>query len=336
MSLKRKQLGQFYTENYKYIFQGLEIPTEIKIIIEPFTGQGDLLKFIPNNTIVECYDIEPKKCFITKRDTLLYPPIYNNKFILTNPPYLARNKSKDKTIFDFYNLNDLYKCFISSFLNDENFPIGGLIIIPLNFWCSIRDSDIKLRKQFLQQYSVSKLNIFEEQVFKDTSYTVCSFLFKIRNSVRNSINTVFYPSKKTTIIELNDNNNFIIGGCIYNLPLSNYKISRITSKFENGKTFLVLKCIDDNLHSQIRLEYREDSEKYIDKTPNLSNRTYATISIQPEISIEKQKLLANKFNMFLKEQRQQFNSLFLTNYRESSRKRISFDLAYIIISYLLK
>lgn len=31
----------------------------------------------------------------------------NNKFVLTNPPYLARNKSIDKTVFDKYKTNDL-------------------------------------------------------------------------------------------------------------------------------------------------------------------------------------------------------------------------------------
>ena len=36
---------------------------------------------------------------VIKRDTILNPPNYNNKFIITNPPYLARNKSKDKTLF---------------------------------------------------------------------------------------------------------------------------------------------------------------------------------------------------------------------------------------------
>jgi hypothetical protein len=44
------------------------------------------------------------------------------------------------------------------------------------------------------------------------------------------------------------------------------------------------------------------------------------------------------FNNLLTEYRNKYNSLFLTNYREShdiARKRISFDLVYQIVSYLL-
>ena len=113
MSDKNK-LGQFYTTNYEYILQNLYIPENVHTIIEPFAGNGDLIKF--TNTPVECYDIDPKKDSITKRDTLKCPPTYDNKFILTNPPYLARNKCDDKSIFDMYGENDLYKCFIKFYL----------------------------------------------------------------------------------------------------------------------------------------------------------------------------------------------------------------------------
>ena len=109
----KSTLGQFFTTNYKYILQNLSIPQNITDIIEPFTGNGDLLNFIDHKEKynIECYDIEPKKDFIIQRNTLINPSIYNDKFIITNPPYLARNKSKDKFIFDKYNMNDLYKCF---------------------------------------------------------------------------------------------------------------------------------------------------------------------------------------------------------------------------------
>ena len=46
-----------------------------------------------------------------------------------------------------------------------------------------------------------------------------------------------------------------------------------------------------------------------------------------------------EINTFLAEQRKKYHSLFLTNYRESkdiARKRISFELVYSIIEYLLE
>ena len=39
-------MGQFYTTNQDYILQGMAILDNVKTIIEPFAGKGDLLKFI--------------------------------------------------------------------------------------------------------------------------------------------------------------------------------------------------------------------------------------------------------------------------------------------------
>ena len=70
------------------------------------------VRYISNDKHIECYDIEPTKSFIIKQDTIKHPPNYNNKYIITNPPYLARNKCTNKLLFDKYDVNDLYKCLI--------------------------------------------------------------------------------------------------------------------------------------------------------------------------------------------------------------------------------
>jgi hypothetical protein len=339
----KKNLGQFFTTNYKHILQDLKIPEDVKNIIEPFTGDGDLLNFIEDKKIykIECYDLDPKKDFIVKRDTIKNPVDHENKFSITNPPYLARNKSSDKTLFDKYDVNDLYKCYIINICT--NSPVGGIIIIPLNFWSSIRKNDIDLRETFLNKFKVLQLNIFEEKVFNDTSYTVCSFQYKLKDmqDTNNEIKITIYPSKEKLIVNLNNQNNYTIGGNIYNLVNKDvYKITRLTIKNkENKNTNILVKCIDDNLNNKICLKYVSDKEIYIDETPNLSSRTYATLIIEPPINSKKQKKLVDKFNNFLNEYRNKYNSLFLTNYRESkdiARKRISFDLVYSIVGYILE
>ena len=353
-------LGQFYTTHQEYILQGIKIPDNIINIIEPFTGNGDLITFIKkeqttHNAIynIECYDIEPKIDYIIKKDSILNPPVYHNKYLITNPPYLARNKSNDKTLFNKYNVNDLYKCVIKNLLT--NICLGGILIIPLNFWSSIRIADIELRKTFLEIYNIILLNIFEEQVFDDTTYTICSFQFELKGdnntttttttttitTTTNKLNIIVYPSKTIIQTELNDNNNFMIGGNIYNLKLNNtYKITRLTNKNKTQKnTNILVKCIDDNINSQIGLSFVEDNDIYIDDTPNQTARTYATLIIEPQITKDKQKELITKFNTYLDTQRKQYKSLFLTNYRESkdiARKRISFDLVYSITEYILE
>ena len=340
--MSKKELGQFFTTNYQYILQNLYIPDNIRNIIEPFCGQGDLLNFISEKDkySIECYDIEPQKEYIIQRNTLLNPPEYKGKFILTNPPYLARNKTEDKESFDRYNTNDLYKCFIKELITNQ--ALGGIVIIPLNFWSSIRRADIELRKDFLNVYNILHLNIFEERVFDDTSYTVCAFQFELKEiNLPNPIRITIYPSKKVIEVVLNEGNNYMIGGEIYNLhTIDVYNITRLTTKNKDlVNTNIVAKCIDDNSSNKICLFYSEKSGDYIDKTPNQTARTYATLIIDPVLTEEKQKQLVDKFNTYLEREREKYHSLFLTNYRESkdiARKRISFDLVYKIIKHILE
>jgi hypothetical protein len=343
MTTKQK-LGQFYTTNYDYILQNLYIPKNIIKIIEPFAGNGDLLNFIKDkeNYEIECYDIEPKKDYIIKKNTILDPPNLNNSFILTNPPYLARNKSKDKELFEKYKTNDLYKCFIEIIISNE--CLGGILIVPLNFICSIRKNDIDLRKKFISKYNILIINIFEEQVFEDTTYTICSLQFqKKEKEEEKEIKVYIYPSKIDFNIKLNKNNNYTIGGDIYNLEQNEkYKIDRATKLYDNKDNFtnILVKCIDDNINNKIGLKIVDDKirDKYIDNTPKLSARSYAILVIKPKITIIQQQKLVEYFNNFLNEKRNTCNSLFLSNYRESkeiARKRISFTLVYEICNYLL-
>lgn len=336
----KKNLGQFYTTNYEYILSNMKIPKNTKHIIEPFVGNGDLLKFIKkkNKYTIETYDIDPKYKKAIKRDTLDDPPNYKNKFIITNPPYLARNKNKDKKIYDKYGCNDLYKCFLKSIINDV--CDGGIIIIPLNFISSIRKLDIELRKEFLNLYTIKKMNIFEEQVFDDTKYAVCSIYFKIKEKYDDeSFDIHIYPSKKIISIDLKSENNYTIGGEIYNLPYDNeFKIKRATKNMSNNITNILLKCIDDSVDGQLGFMVVKDDELFIDNTPKSSARSYATLCINKKLTLKEQEKLVNKMNKYIKKQRNKYNSLFLTNYRESNsiaRKRISFDLAFRICNYFL-
>lgn len=334
----KKQLGQFFTTNYEYILQNMYIPQNVKTIIEPFCGNEDLLNFVKdkNKYLIEKYDIDPKKSDIVKNDSLLNPISYKNKFIITNPPYLARNKNKEKTYYDLYDTNDLYKCFIKNIL--ENECLGGIIIVPLNFISSIRKNDVELRKMFIKKYDILKINVFEEQVFKDTTYTVCCILFSIEKNIKNTTEINIFPINKKINIIFNEDNNYTIGGEVYNL---NYKKDIVVHRLIKGdihNTNLLLKCIDDSSTNKIQMKIVENNEIYYDMTDKKSARSYCSFIIEPKLNIQQQQLLCDKFNELLNLYREKYNSLFLTNYRESkdiSRKRISFDLSYVLIKHIL-
>jgi hypothetical protein len=352
--MNKKELGKFYTTNYKYIFQNLIIPfsdvnLNIKTIIEPFAGNCDLINFIEEKNIdIELYDIDNVNINnvnknIIIRDTLLNPPSYKEKFVLTNPPFLARNKSTNKDIFNKYNTNDLYKCFIKTIINDP--PIGGIIILPINFITSIRKNDIELRKDFIHLFNIIDINIFENRVFDDTSSSICSFLFLRTNNTKITRFNIYKDSIKTSFnINLNENNLYMPYGEIYlinnNIHNKKYKVSRwINSKINKNNTQILVSCIDGkNESNKISMSFNDNNDdliKYCDDTANKSARSYMVLDVVPNIDIEKQNQLINSFNDYLNNLRNKYKSLFLPAYREYNRKRISFDLVYKIVEFLL-
>lgn len=344
---EKKEKGQFYTTNYNYILNGFGFPVnqKDKKIIEPFAGRGDLINWIKEYHIkipIEAYDIDPKNQHIIHQDTLINPPDYTESWIITNPPYLAKNKTKEKDIFDKYSLNDLYKCFIKSICMSDNQCLGGIIIIPAGFFFGTRKSDCGIRNEFMSIYKIIKIKYFEETVFSDTTTTVVAISFEKSDTLLKSqlVEWCFLPTGNIKLLNMDSDNDWVIGGEIYNLPTdSKIKIKRyiegIPLKKGDYLTSLTLNALDNGKDKYIKLEFIPN---YIYPAKN-SSRTYATIITNGvELNSYEQEQLADSFNNFLNSKRKEYNSLFLPQYRESkeyARKRIPFELAYSIINFLL-
>jgi hypothetical protein len=298
----KKELGQFYTKNAKYITQDLlDIFQDKQIVIDPFAGEWDLIKLINNPTIA--FDIEPKNKLTIQQDTLLNPPNYKNSWVFTNPPYLARNRTKNKDIFNIYKVDDLYKAAIISLLECE----GGVLIVPLNFFSEESNA---IRKIFFDRFKIIKVNVFEEQVFEDTTYTICAFSF-IKGKT-DTIHFTFYPNKEIREIDFS---NYSI-----DLDLKDSKIDfyRFTSGECNTKIFLQGL---DKRKEKISFELKEPYKGKI------SDRMSASFCCSKELSKTQQKNIITIANHKLNFLREEYKSLFLSNYRDFGRKRISFNLA---------
>jgi hypothetical protein len=327
---KKSQYGQFYTTNSNYIIGNLleDLPKDL-VVIEPFCGRGDLLLF---ENEYEIYDIDPKIKNCQKRDTLLNPPDYNGKLVVTNPPFLAKNKNKNKTIYDFYNVGDLYKASIKSILNSE----GGILIVPLNF---LSDEDNNIRNIFFNNFEIIKLNIFEEPVFNDTTYTICSFSFQRTSpqSNENFIKTNFFPSGRSINFKLKRKTGWKIGTEFIELinGQKNIGITRLV-KGKKPNSNLYLRSTDTGTKNGMISLMLNENHFYGKK----SDRTFATIILNREYTHHEQNIICNEFNLILNKNREKYNSLFLTNYRSSGslipRKRISFDVAYKLISWIIE
>lgn len=343
----KKMKGQFYTVNSSYILDGLSMPPETaRCVIEPFAGKGDLLEWLVKNgnTLpLELYDIDPKKEGVIQRDTLMYPPNYKDSWILTNPPYLARNKCDKKELFDKYDTNDLYKCFITSLTQQEPCA-GGILIIPAGFFLSPRDVDVRCRNEFLSKYKLLQVKYFEETVFPDTTTTVVAFAFEKSPTLltEQSVEWVSLPSGDKRTFIMSKENDWIIGGEIYRLSVATgVKVRRHVEgqKLKEGdqRSSMTLCALDSGTKDgRICLEYKEG---YVYPAKECS-RTYATLCIQGKnLSSEEQKKICLEFNALLEKKRSETWSLFLPQFRESkeyARKRIPFELAYTIVLHLIR
>lgn len=320
---RKRKYGQFFSTNADTILKGFEKPADDVHIIEPFAGKGDLIKWIGRG--VEEYDIEPVRKKTTTRDTLRNPPLYSGKYVVTNPPYLARNKSKDKSLYDTFGQNDLFKIFIQQICTD--IPDGGILIIPVNFWSSCREPDIELRKNFLRLFNVSRVNVFEEAVFDDTSCAVCAIQFTNSKPCIN-IPFYFFPDGEQRVFIFHGDTNYTIGWDIISLMNKTYthSVSRVLEGGNAPNTFIKFRALDD-----ISLE-KTDTPYYGKKT----SRTFASLNIVPAINQERQIRLIKQFNDYVSLHRAKYRSLWLSNYREGARKRMGFEMCYSIISHLLE
>jgi hypothetical protein len=267
--MSKKSKGQFYTVASAYILEGLPGPPAWATrVIEPFAGKGALLDWLQaqGNTLpVEAYDIDPKKEGIVERDTLASPPTYGDAWIITNPPYLARNKSETKEIFDQYNTNDLYKCFLTSLTQQEVPAVGGILIIPAGFFLSPREIDVRCRNDFLSRYRLVKVRYFEETVFPDTTTTVVAFAFERSSTLltEQEVEWVSMPSKETRRFCMKAADDWIIGGDIYRLaPTTGVKVRRHVEgqALKQGEqlTSMTLSALDSGTSTgRICLEYKE-------------------------------------------------------------------------------
>lgn len=99
------------------------------------------------------------------------------------------------------------------------------------------------------------------------------------------------------------------------------------------KNILFLRAIDSKNGKKIQLE---DIRKYnigglVGKN---TSRNMAHLIFKENVSIDEQLILMRRFNTELNMNREKYSSFFLTNFRDNSRKRISFDLAYKFLNLI--
>lgn len=330
--MSKKDLGQFYSTNVDKILEGMKVPKNVSVI-EPFAGNLDLVKWSGLDN-VEMYDIAPLHKNVIQRDTLMDPPDYTNKFVLSNPPYLNRIYNDDKRIYDKYDAIDLFYAFLYSIEKAS----GGIIILPLIFFTASKKNFAKPRDYFMSSFKITRVNYFETPIFNDTTTTIVSFQFEKSTSLLKNqyIEWNIYndDSVITKIFNHEKKDNWLVGGHMFKLPVHpDIKISRHklgttdTNKYVSN---MVLRALDYT-GSPINMKYISDSNHKSKKSPG----AYHTFEFNREFTEDQQKNIIDSFNKFLTEKRIEYYSLFMAMYRERTRRRLCLALAIRILSHVL-
>ena len=348
--LKQITKTQHFTTNDILIsnFDHLINLFENQNIIEPFYGNGDLIKLLTNKYNIKFknilkYDIDPTMN-VSIKDILINPVIKSDSFIITNPPYGSKvkmsNELKDKYNHLFNNsITDLYHIFINQLIN--NVCLGGLLIVLLNF--IIGKQTETLRNQFLNKYIIQQLNIYECKTFENTTQSVISFIFTKRKEEK-FLN--FDLTEKFLNFDLIESN--IKSILLYNSnyqPISfnpNILNQTIESTFKtSSNVFKRFYDIDFNTYeiTHIKINLLDTTKNKIkaiyDNEPKenkISDRTFINICIKKNIVIDENKLI-ELFNKTLNEFRDKTHSLTLTSYREFNRKRLTIKESLIILNW---
>lgn len=314
---------QHFTENYEEILQGIDFyPKEA---VDPFAGNCNLFEYSPN-TNWEFYDIDVKDPRVKYRDSLLNPIDYTGKIVITNPPYLAKNKTDQfKEIFDKYQTDDLYKASILSIMGCEE----GILIIPLNFFTD--EASREVREKFFSQYHVDYVNYFTHQVFKNTTYNVCSFYFK--KGKQDSKPIIFNNGKsgEKHTLTLWEKFDYRVGGEVFDFFQKEKPIFSRVIGDEPANTNIFVNCLDTRT-KHFGLEYKPG---FVYKGQK-NDRVFATLKCEKDLTPEQQQKLVNSFNNCIESFRTTYGDLVFTNYRDHGRKRISLEDVYKICTMLLK
>lgn len=325
---KKSQRGQFNTTNVDYILQRFESKVVGKNVIDPFCGKRDLLNWAEQHGASSVFGVDIDTSLDGPDDyanSFIDPYSYKDYFILTNPPYLAKNKSSDKFIFNLFNTDDLYKAALQTFAECDE----GIVIIPVNFLSS---REAKTRTWFLNNFRITYCVLFEEQVFDDTTSTVIAFHFEKGSNKAFKLTCV--PSEKTIEVFLNPKYSYLYGENFFSFidTPNTYNVRRLLLGQNEPVSKLYLNALDGgSQHNRIKLSISETP--YYGKQ---TDRSKASIVLDIALTEEQEEEVCKLFNDTLEKFREEYHSLFLSNYRESStlyaRKRIGFEQAYKLIN----
>lgn len=315
----KQELGQYFTTNSDYILSGFEDVVLGKVVIDPFAGGKDLLNWGEMNGSVGSvgYDIEPKDDDIIQNDSIANPPSYADTILVSNPPYLSKNKFKgDKSVFEYWGQNDLYKCHLASLADDCD---EGLIILPSNFLC---ESSAKARSKLFETHYIVKAKYWNTPVFEDAT-TGITVIHIRRGRMPYQKFEVFHGSDNFTFEMILESQYSYLHGKdffdIINKASGKLKVIKTDKGMPKPNTNIVVGLLDNGKWPS-GLSYNEGDPIYC------SPKSFTTYQLTlPDIYLneEQQRHVVSKFNSTLRYNREKYHDMFLSNYMGPKQKILS-------------
>ena len=314
----KQKRGQYFTTNAATLLEGYEHIVKGKVVTEPFAGGGDLTRWCLENgaTKVMQYDIEPQNDETESRDSIMDPHLHG--VVVSNPPYLSKNKNKDKKAYEFWGLNDLYKCHLGA-IASSNIQ-SGILILPTNF---LSESSSYARNLFFSYYRMNHVKYYRTRVFDDATTGIVVFDFE-RWDMQSSMTCtyeIFYDDKSyTTEYTARSEDGWLVGSEFFDLLLMgppDFKI-KILREGEKSNSNIIIGLLDKGKYS-LGAHYNDGDPLYC--APKAFT-TYQCV-LNEEYPVELQKRAVEIFNNILNEMREKYHSMFLSNYMGASQKILS-------------
>lgn len=289
--------GQFFTKvspfnSDAFVAWSYLLPN--KRIIEPFAGDCDLAKHLPEYDFT-FYDIEPKHDNIIKNDSIKnFPKGYN--VCITNPPYLGKSSAKRLGIEYNETLPDLYLASLEAILKNVDFLAA---IIPASFLAN---------KYFKDR--LSHVDIITYKLFNDTDIPVIVAYFTKEHN-KNGYN-LYKNGKFVKVID-----NIILKKC-----------NNLKPKFNDDSGKLGLYAIDGTTGNRIRFCHASE----IKRTAKTSDRAITKINVNIDINDNIINKLNKALEQYRIETLDTTLTAFRGLQKNGEhRKRISYDIAKQII-----
>jgi len=313
--MKKIELGQYYTKATSWLLpQIAEFITSRNPlrIVDPFAGEGDLLRAVCKDFPVAGFDID-KPALWAVNDSLVHIPSQIGDFCLTNPPYLAKttatrfSRSAALKYFTQYpHAIDLYlialeRCF-------ETFDCG-VAIVPETYLLNNKRSA-----------RISSLTVLEENPFTDTEFPVAVITW---TSTNNADFSVF--KGKTYLGQYQDLKKF-------DIKQKHTTIEPVGIKFNVARGGNIGAICIDNGRKIGGIQFVPTN--MIKGVIKPSSRTYTIIAVDTNVDI---KLLIQKCNQLLDEYRHATHDIFMAPFKGNDmfgrrRRRLDFATARSIIS----